>query len=160
MSATGLDVFDKSLQTTNVWLQEINSKIGPDRQVAWHVLGAVLRTLRDRLPIGLAAHFGAQLPLLIRGLYYDQWHPRQKPLKLRSAKQFLEEVATGLGDIRPVNTAEATRAVLQVLNHHLDPGQVSNVRQALSKPVRRLWPNGETEAQERAAERSFERTAS
>jgi uncharacterized protein (DUF2267 family) len=54
MSATGLDVFDKTLQTTNVWLEAINSKIGPDRQVAWHVLGAVLPTLRDRLPIGLA----------------------------------------------------------------------------------------------------------
>ena len=39
MSATGLDVFDKTLQTTN---NEIMAKLGPDRQVAWHVLGAVL----------------------------------------------------------------------------------------------------------------------
>jgi uncharacterized protein (DUF2267 family) len=159
MSATGLDVFDKTLQTTNIWLEEINSKIGPDRQVAWHVLGAVLRTLRDRLPIGLAAHLGAQLPLLVRGLYYDQWHPRQKPLKLRSEKQFLDEVATGLHDIRPVNTTEATQAVLQVLNHYLDPGQVSNVRDALSKPVRRLWPNGETQMEASEASRSLERTS-
>ena len=49
MAATGLDVFDKTLQTTNIWLDEIMEVIGPDRQVAWHTLGAVLRPLRDRL---------------------------------------------------------------------------------------------------------------
>jgi hypothetical protein len=51
MSATGLEVFDKTLQTTNLWLDDISKEIGPDRQVAWHVLGAVLHALRDRLPI-------------------------------------------------------------------------------------------------------------
>ena len=49
MAATGLDVFDNTLQTTNIWLDEIMGVIGPDRQVAWHLLGAVLRTLRDRI---------------------------------------------------------------------------------------------------------------
>ncbi|TMJ79725.1 MAG: DUF2267 domain-containing protein, partial [Alphaproteobacteria bacterium] len=52
MSATGLDVFDKTLQTTNIWLDEIMGKLGPDRQVAWHVLSAVLHALRDRLQTG------------------------------------------------------------------------------------------------------------
>src|SRR5215204_2623125 len=84
MSATGLDVFDKTLQTTNTWLDEIMAKIGPDRQLAWHVLGSVLRTLRDRIPLGLAAHLGAQLPILVRGVYYDQWRPSEQPLKWRS----------------------------------------------------------------------------
>jgi uncharacterized protein (DUF2267 family) len=140
MSATGLDVFDKTLQATHIWLEEIEQAIGPDRRVAWHVLGAVLRTLRDRLPLGLAAHPGAQLPLLVRGVYYDQWQPRSKPLKLGSADRFLEKIAEALGDIRPVNVEQAARAVFQVLNHYLDPGQVHNVRDALTKDVRRLWP--------------------
>jgi len=72
MTATGLDVFDKTLQITNTWLDEIMSELGPDRHFAWHALGGVLRPLRDRLPADLAAHLGAQLPLLVRGLYYDQ----------------------------------------------------------------------------------------
>jgi uncharacterized protein (DUF2267 family) len=161
MSATGLDVFDRTVQTTNLWLEEIGSRIECDRRVAWHVLGAVLRTLRDRLPIGLAAHLGAQFPLLVRGLYYDQWHPRAKPLKLRSAKAFLDQVAAGLEDTRPVDTEAATQAVFQALNHYLDPDQIANVRGALSKPVRRLWPESaadlqaqETERSERALERT------
>ena len=158
MSATGLDVFDKTVQTTNLWLEEINARLGPDRRMAWHVLSAVLHTLRDRLPIGLAAHLGAQLPLLVRGLYYDQWHPRVRPLKLRSAKAFLDEVTTGLEGTRPVDTQAATRAVFQLLSHYLDPDQVANVRGALSKPVRRLWPESATEVEADATERTLERT--
>ena len=33
MSATGLDVFAKTLQTTNIWLDEIMATIGPNRQL-------------------------------------------------------------------------------------------------------------------------------
>jgi uncharacterized protein (DUF2267 family) len=62
MSATGLDVFEKTLQTTNIWLDEIMAGLGPDRPLAWHVFGAVIRPLRDRLPIGCAAYLGSQPP--------------------------------------------------------------------------------------------------
>jgi uncharacterized protein (DUF2267 family) len=81
MSATGLEVFGKSIQTTNIWLDEIMEDIGPDRQLAWHLLAAVLRTMRDRLPPDLAAHLGAQLTLMVGGTYYDQYDPRRHPKK-------------------------------------------------------------------------------
>ena len=55
MSATGLDVFEKTLQTTHIWLGEIMEQHGPDRKVAWHILSVVLRVLRDRLPPEIAA---------------------------------------------------------------------------------------------------------
>src|SRR2546423_5327794 len=140
MSATGLDVFDKTLQTTNIWLDQIMRELGPDRQVAWHALGAVLHALRDRLQVGLAVHLGAQLPLLVRGLYYDQWHPSEQALKQRSAQAFLDHVSQRLAGIRPVNVKDATHVTLQVLNHYLDPHQVDKVRQALPESVRALWP--------------------
>jgi uncharacterized protein (DUF2267 family) len=142
MSATGLDVFDKTLQTTNTWLDEIMQKLGPDRQLAWHALGGVLRAVRDRLPLGLAAHLGAQLPLLVRGLYYDQWHAPEQPLKWRSQQEFFELVSRELAQMRPVGADDAARAVFQVLNHYVDPGQVAKVRDALPEDVRRLWPAG------------------
>ena len=139
MSATGLDVFDKTLQTTNIWLVDIMKELGPDRQVAWHALGAVLRALRDRLQIGLAVHLGAQLPLLVRGLYYDQWHASEQTLKQRSAEEFLNHVSKGLSGIRPVNVQAATRSVFRVLGQYLDPNQVEKVRQALPENVRAMW---------------------
>jgi uncharacterized protein (DUF2267 family) len=140
MSTTGLDVFDKTLQTTNVWLDEIMAELGPDRQLAWHVLGAVLHALRDRLQIGLAVHLGAQLPLLVRGLYYDQWRPTEQVLKQRSKEVFLDHVSHHLTGIRPVNVKDATQTVFRVLNHYIDPHQVEKVRQALPENIRAMWP--------------------
>lgn len=148
MSATGLDVFDKTLQTTNIWLDQIMAKLGPDRQVAWHVLGAVLRALRDRIPIELAAHLGAQLPILVRGTYYDQWNPEKEPLKMRSADEFIEHVSRGLANIRPVDVPDAIRTVFGVLNTHVNEGQLRKVREALPEQVRAMWPEGSGPAAE------------
>lgn len=64
MSSTGLDVFDKTLQTTHTWLNEIGAcdGIGPDKQRAYHALRAVLFALRDRLTVEEAAHLGLATP--------------------------------------------------------------------------------------------------
>jgi uncharacterized protein (DUF2267 family) len=140
MSATGLDVFDKTLQTTHIWLDELMAEIGPDRQVAWHVLGAVLRALRDRIPLELAVHLGSQLPLLVRGIYYDQWHaPGRMDEKPRSLDAFLENIGEQLGQIGPIDTTNATQAVFRILSRHVSPGQVEKVKHALPGEVQAIW---------------------
>ena len=141
MSANGIDAFDKTLQMTHIWLNEIMAEIGPDRQVAWKVLSTVLHKLRDRLPIGLAAHLGAGLPLLVRGAYYDQFEPAKLPTECNSREEFVAEVAEWLGDTRPVDPDLAVRAVFGVLSRHLAPGQIDKVCQALPKNLRQ-WFEG------------------
>jgi uncharacterized protein (DUF2267 family) len=138
MSATGLDVFDKTLQTTNIWLDEIMTAIGPDRQVAWKVLSVVLHKLRDRMPVELSAHLGAELPLLVRGVYYDQYQPARQPTEWE-LDEFVEEVSEWLSDIRPVNPREAVQTVFAVLSRHIPRGQIDNVQQALPQDIRALW---------------------
>ena len=141
MGTSGVEVFDKSLQITNIWLNEIMEEHGPDRQRAWHILSAVLRAIRDRLPVDLAAHLGAQLPLLVRGTFYDQFEPSRLPDKTRSREGFLHRIEEGMEGARPVNPEEAVKSVFNVLSHHLDPGQIQKVRQALPEDVRVLWPD-------------------
>jgi uncharacterized protein (DUF2267 family) len=139
MSATGLDVFDKTVQTTNIWLDELMADVGPDRQVAWHVLSAVLRALRDRIPADLAAHLGAQLPLLVRGSFYDGYRPSAGPNRIRDQDEFLGYVHEGLTDIRPVNVRDAVVSVFDVLSAHLPRGQCEKVRDALPDDIKALW---------------------
>jgi uncharacterized protein (DUF2267 family) len=143
MSASGLDVFDRTLETTHIWLNEICNDLGPDKQVAWKVLSTVLHKLRDRLTVNLAAHLGAQLPLLIRGIYYDQFEPGHMPSDHRSRDGFIEEVGKGLSDTRPVDPEEAVRSVLRLLSRHISEGQINKVRDALPKTLRRLWEEAE-----------------
>jgi uncharacterized protein (DUF2267 family) len=110
MSTTGLEVFDQTLQKTNIWLKDIMGQVGPDRQRAYHALRAVLHTLRDRLTVEEAAHLSAQLPLLIRGIYFEGWHPAHKPTKERARNEFLEQVEARLQGIEPINPETATRS--------------------------------------------------
>jgi uncharacterized protein (DUF2267 family) len=140
MSATGLEVFDRTIQITNIWLDEIMDQIGPDRQVAWKVLSEVLHKLRDRLQPGLAAHLGAQLPLLVRGVYYDLYEPAKQPTEIRTAEEFVEEVAKWLTDTRKIDPRDAATAVFTVLNRHISAGGIEKVRQALPNSIRTLWP--------------------
>jgi len=141
MSATGLEVFDKTLHTTNTWLKEIMEPLACDRHVAWHALGAVLRAIRDRIPLELSAHLSAELPLLVRGLYYDRWHPATAPEHYRSLDEFLDRIAEDLNSTRPVEPEDAARIVFTVLTRHLPEGQVAKVRHALPEQVRSLWPD-------------------
>jgi uncharacterized protein (DUF2267 family) len=150
MTSTGLDVYDRTLQTINIRLDEGMTELGPDRQVARHLPGAVLRPLRDRWPLGLSAHLGTQLPLLARDLYYDQWHSTGQPERLRTLDGFLEWVEDGLQDIRSVNVRDATPAVLHTLTGHAGPGHVRQIIDALPEEVRVLWL-GSFEANDTAA---------
>ena len=47
---TGLDVFDTTVQETNLWLKDVMERIGTyDRHSAYSTLRAVLHAVRDRI---------------------------------------------------------------------------------------------------------------
>jgi uncharacterized protein (DUF2267 family) len=137
---TGLEAIDKTVQTTNVWLKEIGEDIGPDRQRCYHALRAVLGALRDRLTVEESAHLAAQLPTLVRGLYYEGYVPTGKPERIRSRDEFLSRVSEGLGQIKPLGADEAAEAVFKVLSRHISKGELDEVKQSLPAEVRTLFP--------------------
>ncbi len=142
MSVTGLEVFDETVQKTNVWLKEIMEETGVSRRRAYELLRAVLQVLRDRLTVDEAAHLSAQLPMLVRGIFFEGWHPAGTPHKWRSLEEFLDEVRRRLGsaDVSDIDLEQAARSVFSVLGRHVSAGEVADVRQSLPEPVRRLWP--------------------
>jgi uncharacterized protein (DUF2267 family) len=143
MSAQGLDVFDKTLQTTHIWLNEIGARLIPDRQLCWRALGVVLRALRDRLPTDLSAHLGAELPLLIRGAYYDQYRPAAQPMDIPDLESFIARIAGDLADARPTDPKDAARAVFATLSQHIPRGQIEKVQQSLPRDLRDFWRSAE-----------------
>jgi uncharacterized protein (DUF2267 family) len=139
MTTTGVRTFDQSLQTTREWLQDLQEEMGlDDEQRAFTVLRAVLQTLRDRLTVGEAAHFAAQLPMLLQGVYYHGWTPKGKPEKIRSREEFLDRVAENL--LRQHDPEEACRAVFRVVEHRMTAGEVEGIKGILPEPIRDLWP--------------------
>ena len=106
-------IIEHSVEKTHVWLKEIaQGCLGvEDRVYAYRALRAVLHTLRDRMTVDVAAKFAAQLPTLIRGIYYEDWDPSRTPLPLHDVDAFLAHVA---GEGRMAGETEASVAVSAV----------------------------------------------
>jgi uncharacterized protein (DUF2267 family) len=140
MSATGLDVFDTTIEKTNSWLNDVMYKLGwQDRHTAYLALRATLHALRDRLTVQEVAQLGAQLPMLIRGFYYEGWNPTGKPLRERHKEQFLAQIERQLrGDDR-IDPKEAARAVFTVLANRVTEGEIEDVKHVLPDEIRDLW---------------------
>jgi uncharacterized protein (DUF2267 family) len=140
MTHTGLKPFDTTLQITHAWLNDLQQRMGwEDPHRAYFALRAVLHVLRDRLTVEQAAALAAQLPLLVRGIFYEGWHPHGKPLRVRHREEFLAQVAKEFPELG-TDVDTITRAVLEVLSEHLASGEVEKLKQGLPEELRSLWP--------------------
>ncbi len=141
MSATGLDVFATTVQKTNSWLNDLMQIAGfQDRHKAYLALRVALHALRDRLTIEEVAQFGAQLPMLIRGFYYEGWDPTGKPLKVRDKEQFLARIAQAFRDDESIDHEQIARAVFALLAKRVSQGEIEDVKHLLPKDIQELWP--------------------
>jgi len=138
---TGLDVFDTTIHKTNVWLKEIADEINaPNRHQAYMALRAVLQSLRDRLTIEEAVQLGAQLPLLVRGIYYEAWQPADKPLKERDKEGFLSHISKYFARTEPdIDADRIARGVFKVLERRISEGEIEDVKSVMPKQLRELW---------------------
>jgi uncharacterized protein (DUF2267 family) len=94
MAETGFSSISTTVDKTNRVLKEIeeaNAWPKERRNESYAALRAVSHALRDRLTVEESAHLAAQLPMLIRGLYYEGWNPARVPVKMNK-EQFLERV--------------------------------------------------------------------
>jgi uncharacterized protein (DUF2267 family) len=141
MSETGLEVFDTTVQKTNSWLKDVMVELGwDDRQRAYLALRSTLHALRDRLTVNEVAQLAAQLPMLIRGFYYEGWNPSDKPLRLRSRAEFLARIEGGFARVAPIDGEQVAHAVFAVLAARISEGEIRDVEQVLPAEIRDLWP--------------------
>jgi uncharacterized protein (DUF2267 family) len=138
------DPIASTVDKTRLWIASVARNIGGqvDDAAAYAALRAVLHAVRDRLTVDEAAHFGAQLPMLVRGIYYEGWHPAGKPLKLRHAEEFLALVERDLSR-HTVDAEAAVKAVFYTLAAHLDPGEFDKMMHLLGKETGTLFEQDE-----------------
>ena len=141
MSHIGSALFDSSIHLTNAWLKELTAEMGwlEDRGRAYHALRVVLHALRDRLPLGEVADLAAQLPLIIRGIYYEGWRPAAAPVKYHTKEQFLKHVVEDFPDALPGEVEAAVRAVFKVLSRRIGRGEIEDIRNSIPTRMRQLW---------------------
>jgi uncharacterized protein (DUF2267 family) len=139
----GNDPFDSTVHKTNAWLADITRRMGwDDRHRAWAALRSVLHALRDRLSVEEAVSLGAQLPLLVRGAYYEGFRPSAMPVRMRTREEFYERVRRELRGYQSDEIEEMTAVVLDVLADHISVGEADHIGRLLPRQLAELWPNG------------------
>jgi uncharacterized protein (DUF2267 family) len=103
-------------------------------------LKSVLHALRDWLQVNESADFAAQMPALLRGVYYEQWRPAITPVKERGKAEFLARVEQSFLADRLERPAQAVMAVFELLSEKISAGEIADVRHALPSDLRNLWP--------------------
>lgn len=141
---TALEVFETTVHKTNVWLNDLMGRLGSEnRHQAYLALRATLHALRDRLTVEETAHLGAQLPMLVRGFYYEGWDPAGKPVKERRKEEFLARLDREMRGRYAANDGldpeRAARAVFAMLAARVTEGEIEDVKRLLPAEIRDLW---------------------
>ncbi|WP_067833814.1 DUF2267 domain-containing protein [Nocardia lijiangensis] len=120
------DPFAPALHTAHVWLRRITEDLATeDRAFAYRLTRAWLHTVRDRLDVGSAAHVSAQLPELLRGIFFEGWVPAHVPVA-HDPSSFLRQFGQAAG----VSEDEAYGLVWLVsdaMRELLSPGELEHV---------------------------------
>lgn len=142
MSAQGLEVIDHTVQLTHQWINDLQDRLGWDSsRDALRLMRATLVQVRDHLGHDELAQLSAQMPLLIRGMFYEGWSPAHTPVQERSVGEFLTPIEAKLGDVAGWRGAQDITAVFETLNAKISAGEIDDVRAGLPESVRDLWPH-------------------
>jgi uncharacterized protein (DUF2267 family) len=140
MTTVGIHGIERTIHLTNQWIKEIMEEMQTDdRNQAYLALNSTLHALRDRLVVDEAVNLGAQLPLLIRGLYYEGYSPSNKPVKARSRDEFFSLMKRDLSRTPGIDPEKAARSVFSVLGKRISRGEIRNVRNMLPEEIREIW---------------------
>jgi uncharacterized protein (DUF2267 family) len=127
MAQNTLDVFETTVQKTNIWLSALCEELEiENRQEAYRVLRGVLHALRDELGVFEAAQLSAQLPMLVRGIFYEGWHPADSA-RVRTLEEFEHKIYLSHGARPQRRATEMIEGVLNVLRKYADPHQVEEI---------------------------------
>jgi uncharacterized protein (DUF2267 family) len=130
------DPLGHAQDTAHEWLNVIAERLGTaDRQFTHRVLRAWLHLVRDRLTVDGAAHLAAQLPSVLRGVFYEGWMPSRVPVRFDAAS-FTEAFARE-AEVRPAEVPSLAATVFEALDSLFSPGQLDHVLAVMPADLRR-----------------------
>jgi uncharacterized protein (DUF2267 family) len=142
MGETGFPNFDTTVQKTNQVLKQIEQAYGwpKDRRAqSYAALRAVLHALRDRLTVQEAAQLAAQLPTLLRGVYYEGWRPAEVPVKLHR-EAFLQRVQRDFPYEVDGGMELLVRRVLAALRRYVTDGEWEDIKASVPRDLAAVLP--------------------
>ena len=135
-------LIESTIRTSRDWLHDLLQDLElPDDEAGrgLHALRAGLHAIRDRLPLTEAVHLGAQLPTLIRGIYYDGFRVGNDESRIRSRADMIERVRSELEPDKRLYAPAVLHAVIALLEKHVSSGEIDKLVATLPKAIAELW---------------------
>jgi uncharacterized protein (DUF2267 family) len=138
-SQTDAGLFDAGVREARDWIADVARETGLDEHGALTALRVVLRALRDETTARQNSHFAAEMPTLIRGLYFEGWDPGRPRIVDHDRAEFLRRVRAYVGNDDPsFDVARVTVGVFRVLERRM-PGPMARIAHMLPRELRALW---------------------
>ncbi|HEX8854823.1 MAG TPA: DUF2267 domain-containing protein [Thermoleophilaceae bacterium] len=139
MTVGSVDAVERTVHKTNEWLGDMAGELGTDdKEDAWRALSGYLQVLRDRLTLDEGAQLAAQLPHLLRGVFYEGFDPGHQPEKIRDRDVFLSLLAERAVLADAEEAAVTATAGTRVLRRHVTEGELEDVFVQLPREIRAL----------------------
>jgi uncharacterized protein (DUF2267 family) len=131
--------FNRSHEIAETWVRELCTEMHwLNLDDAYHLLRAVLHTLRDWTTVDEAAQFAAQLPLVLRGTFFEGWNPGAVTKIGRTKEEFVMGVVGRIAVNVKYDLESAIQTVIKVIGHHVSEGEMKDIFSGLPTSVRNL----------------------
>ena len=142
MSAQGLEIIDHTVQLTHEWINEVRERLGwGSSRDALRLLRVTLVQLRNHLAHEEMAQLSAQMPLLLRGMFFEGWQPAQTPVRDKKAEHFVAAIKEKVDDVLDWRGQEDIVAVFRTLDSRISEGEIRDIKAGLPQAIRDLWPD-------------------
>ena len=130
MSETGLFHFDHAMHASRAWVHDLMNEMNwRDEHCSYQALRSVLHALRDALPIDDVIALGSEMPLFVRGSYYEGWHPaKHRGYRKTKKKDFLAHVAKHTRHNPACDPEKLAHGVFKILARHVSQREIEKIK--------------------------------
>jgi uncharacterized protein (DUF2267 family) len=139
MTTPGINL-DRSVDEMDAWLDGVMQTLQTDnRQRAYQALEGTLPALRERLSSETASTFGRQMPVLIRGLFFNDPDTPDADHDHSELERFFATVRAPFSANLRIDAHAIAAAVFDVLDEQFSAEETAKIRAELPADLQRLW---------------------
>ena len=144
--ATNLS-FEKFAQEAHEYINELANDLGhpEEKERTLIIWRSVMHTLRDRIHMGESFQIFAPLPMILKGIYVEDWKYSEKPKKdFETMEEFENEVKAlqrryGEQDFNwNKSTDEIISITINSLKRYMNESQLQHIKDQLPKEVKEV----------------------
>ena len=132
---------ENAVEETEAWVDEFVALIAwHNRDLAFTALVSALHAFRDSMPWDEAANIAAYFPPLLRGIYFEGWHPASRSLPLTTKSVFFERIRDAVHQNPGVESEQVVRALFSLLAKRMPQSELEDLKALAPEELHAYWP--------------------